>query len=386
MKSHFIKLASSAAFSFVLASSAFAGIDDRLDTLEKDMQEVSARNPQDTLGASFVTSRPEVKGNNWFLTLDITYWHTKMGGTEYAYSLQPNFSGNVLLPQINGDMKENDFGWDVGVKVGLGYKTPHDAWDIYARYTYFNSDDTSSSSKAEPSALVSLTNFALLFANKVKSHVEIDYDNVDLELARSYFYSQYLAFRPHFDLKTTWIDIDQDVQITASSINGGTRPVNTDGLDFKTKDDCRFWGLGPRVGIDSKWFLGYGFHIFGDLAGSVQYGYFKTEAREFVPPSALPFIPDGQVLKMKHKFHRFIPSVQMFLGLGYDTYLNDEKQHLGFKLGYEVQYYWRVNQITKGDEFTFNVGQNQIQTRLAFEKASEDLMFYGITGEVRLDF
>ncbi|MCB1073887.1 MAG: MOMP family protein, partial [Chlamydiia bacterium] len=63
-----------------------------------------------------------------------------------------------------------------------------------------------------------------------------------------------------------------------------------------------------------------------------------------------------------------------------------EKQHLGFKLGYEVQYYWRVNQITKGDEFTFNVGQNQIQTRLAFEKASEDLMFYGITGEVRLDF
>lgn len=380
MKSHFSKLASSVAFSIVLASSAFAGIDDRLDTLEKDMQEISARNPQDTLGASFTTSRPEIKGTNWFLTFDITYWHTKMGGTEYAYSLHPQFSNGVVLPQINGDMKENDLDWDVGFKVGLGYKTPHDDWDVYARYTYFNGDNSSHSTKAEPSALVPLTSFGLVFAHKVKSRVEIDYDNVDLELARSYFMSQRLAFRPHFDLKTTWIDIEQDVRITASSIDNTNDTV---GLDYKTKDDVHFWGLGPRAGIDSKWFLGYGFHLFGDFAGSVQYGYFKTKAREYLPPSALPFLPDGEALQMKHKFHRFIPFVQMFLGLGYDTYINEERQHLAFKLGYEVQYYWRVNQISTADDF--NGASNQ-QIRLQFQKASEDLMFYGITGEFRLDF
>ena len=384
MKSHFKKLASSVAFSTLLMTSAYAGIDERLDTLEKDMQEISARNPQDTLGAGFTTSRPEVTGSNWFLTFDLTYWHTKMGGTEYAYSLHPTFTQQgVLLPNINGDLKENDFGWDIGFKIGLGYKTPHDDWDVFFRYTYFNEDSTGSTTKAEPSALVSLTNFGLLFASKVKSHVEIDYDNVDLELARSYFISGQLAFRPHIDLKATWIDIDQDVQITASSIQNTN---NTIGLDYKTKDDCNFWGLGPRAGIDSKWFLGYGFHIFGDIAGSVQYGYFKTEAREYVPPSSNPTLDDGETFKLKHKFHRFIPFVQMFLGLGYDTYFNNDHHHLGLKLGYEVQYYWRVNQIIKPDNFVNSNAGNSTQTRLMFEKASEDLMFYGITGEVRLDF
>ncbi len=383
MKIHFSKLASSVAFLLVLASSAFAGIDKRLDTLEKDMQEISARNPQDTLGANFTSSRPEVKGTNWFLTFDLTYWHTKMGGTEYAYSLHPQINNSVLLPDISGDLKENGFGWDVGVKVGLGYKTLHGAWDALIRYTYFNGDDISSLSKAEPSALISLTNFGLLFASKVKSHVEVDYDNIDIELACSYFISRRLAFRPHFDMKTTWIGIDQNVQITASSIDNTS---NTVGLDYKTKDDCRFWGLGPRAGIDSKWFLGYGFHFFGDFAGSVQYGYFKTEAHEFLPPSAQPALSGGEAFKIKHKFHRFIPFIQLFLGLGYDTYINDENQHLAFKLGYEVQYYWRVNQINKSDNFTAVSGDNLTQVRLMFEKASEDLMFYGITVEARLDF
>lgn len=383
MKSHFSKIASGAALSMLALSSAFAGIDDRLDTLEKDMQEISARNPQDTLGAGFTTSRPNTVGNNWFVTLDIVYWHPKMGGTEYAYSLHPNFSGNILLPQIDGDVKVNDFDWDVGLKVGLGYKTPHDSWDVYARYTYYNSDDSSHSTKQEPAGLISLTNFGSLLCTKVKSHVEIDLNNLELELARSYFISSRLAFRPHVDVKSTWIDIDQDVYMTISSINNNN---NTVGLDHKTKADSKFWGLGPRIGIDSQWFLGYGFHIFGELAGSLQYGYFKTLQKEFLPPSQNPLLSNGEAYKIKHKFHRFIPSVEMFLGLAWGTFMNEDKQHLGLKLGYEVQYFWRVNQISCPDDFTASGENNVVQARIAFNKGSEDLMFYGITGEVRLDF
>lgn len=84
---------------------AFAGIDDRIDTLEKEMGQISARTPQDTLGTSFTTSNPKVAGGDWFFTFDITYWHTKMGGTEYAYSVR---QFNPILP-INGDVKDNDF-------------------------------------------------------------------------------------------------------------------------------------------------------------------------------------------------------------------------------------------------------------------------------------
>ena len=383
MKSHFSKIASGVTLSMLALTSAFAGIDDRLDSLEKEMQEISARNPQDTLGAGFTTSRPDTVGNNWFVTLDLIYWHTKMGNTEYAYSVHPNFASGRVLPQVDGDIKVNDFGWDLGVKAGLGYKTPHDSWDVYAQYTYFNGDTTSHSTKQEPAALIPLTNFGPLFCTKVKSHIDIDLNNIELELARSFFLSSKLAFRPHIDIKSTWLDISQGVHMTISSIDNND---NTVGLDHKTKADSKFWGLGPRAGFDSQWFLGYGFHIFGELAGSVQYGYFKTLQKEFLPPSQNPLLPNGEAYKLKHKFHRFIPSAEMYLGLAWGTFMNEDKQHLGLKLGYEVQYYWRVNQISYPDDFTSGAQNNVVQARLSLDKGSEDLMFYGITGEARLDF
>ena len=75
----------------------------------------------------------------------------------------------------------------------------------------------------------------------------------------------------------------------------------------------------------------------------------------------------------------------MFLGLGWERYINDEKQHLGLKLGYEVQYYWRVNQIHQPEDFLLDSSQNG-SIGFKFQKQAEDLMFYGITGEIRLDF
>ena len=50
MKQLLLKLSLCAASMFLTASSfAYVDMDDRLDTLEKEMQEISERNPQNTL-------------------------------------------------------------------------------------------------------------------------------------------------------------------------------------------------------------------------------------------------------------------------------------------------------------------------------------------------
>ncbi|MCB1071917.1 MAG: hypothetical protein KDK96_02320 [Chlamydiia bacterium] len=99
MKTHLSKLALGAA-SMLLATSAIAyqDLDDRLDALEKEMQEISARNPQGTVGAGFRTARPDTVGNNWFIFADVLYWHPKMGGTEYAISY--NTADFISLPPL----------------------------------------------------------------------------------------------------------------------------------------------------------------------------------------------------------------------------------------------------------------------------------------------
>lgn len=376
MKNLISKLVPLVAFS---ATTAFAGIGDRIDTLEQEMQQITATTPQDTLGTSFTTATPEIKGGPWFATFDIIYWHIKMGGTEYAYSVS-QFSNATPLP-LNGDTKDNDFDWDWGLKVGLGYKTPHDNWDVYARYTWYETNDTDDSTKPFPSTLIALDRFDFITASRAKSHIDVDYNNVDFELARSYFLSSKLSFRPHIGVKSAWIDINQRIFYTASSqIN---TLVHDGGLDFKTTESVRFWGLGPRAGLDSKWYLGYNFHIFGDVAASVLYGYFKDNHSEYFPRSHDPDLPHGKVVKLKHKFHRYVPFAQMFLGLGWENHINNDKQHLGIKLGYEVQYYWRVNQAHQIED---NTNASDGSFRLQSEKQSEDIMFYGITGEFRLDF
>ena len=79
MKSFIGKMIALAAFSLVLVTSLHAGMDDRLDTLEKEMQEISVRNPQDTLGAGFTSAQIKVENQyNLFFTFDILYWHTKI--------------------------------------------------------------------------------------------------------------------------------------------------------------------------------------------------------------------------------------------------------------------------------------------------------------------
>lgn len=374
--------------------SAYVDMDDRLNELETQMKEVSARNPAETLGASFVGARPETEGTHFYATFDVTYWHTKIGGTEFGITSN-GFDAETPPPQFlslhpGGDLKENDFGWDVGLKAGLGYKTPHDKWDVFLRYTWLSAHDSKSLYKSPPAVIIGIRSFLPVLAKRAKSHVDTDYNNLDLELARSYFISKNYSIRPHFDVKATWLNIRQNISYIFSETFLNPYPAVGD-PEKKIYSSSKFWGVGPRAGIDGKLFIGDGFNLFGELAGSILYGYFKERLKEKFPMGISNDIA-GTLLTARDHYHRFIPFVQMQLGLQWGTYLNDKRQHLDFKIGYEVQYYWRVNQLMQTEEYDsagiIPPNQNDliVGARHLIDKVSEDLMFYGITGEVRLDF
>jgi hypothetical protein len=89
---------------------------------------------------------------------------------------------------------------------------------------------------------------------------------------------------------------------------------------------------------------------------------------------------------MKSKNHLFTPSMQMFLGLIWQTYIMEDTKHLTLGAGYEVNYYWRMNQMLEMDE-TRNSTLNQVTLVTdGYENNSEDVMFYGITFKIKLEF
>ncbi|WP_420420907.1 Lpg1974 family pore-forming outer membrane protein [Simkania sp.] len=361
-----------AALALGVPSLSFGNIDDRIQDLEMEMKEISVRTPHETLGIQFGSARPDVRGDSrYFLTFDILYWHTKVGGTEFAYTTQ----SPQRFPS-KGSLKHNHFSWDLGLKVGLGYHLTHDGWDLYGCYTWYENDDTDQVAQRFPSFVVPERVYAPFPAEKAKSNYDTDYQSADFELARSYFISRYFSFRPHIGVKSSWINLRQAVTYSL--------PMNSNfpELHFKSKDSNRFWGFGPRLGVNSKWHLGYGFSIFGEVSAALFYGYFNTGHKESVPPNLVAG-NRGTIINLESKFHHYVPFISYHLGLCWQRYVNRQRQHIAFSLGYETQYYWRVNQMNHNGLTTFTQGQ---LIRLAFDHDSEDLSFYGMTGRFRLDF
>jgi len=283
--------------SLLASSTAFThmDMDSRVSQLENQMQQVRTETAMGTYGAQTAIARPEVDGRGWFLTLDILYWHAKVGGTEYAYS---DDSPAATLP-IKGRTKHIDFKWDWGLRFGLGYNFAHDGWDAHLQYTWYDSSGSNSTRAGLNSSIVPLRgssqivativppgtiNDEFLFCASAKSQFDFDFSALDLELGRAYFISGKLSFRPHWGLKTAWLDLEQTTRYT-----GGIPRQNSEdngaleGLSINTvhiKGECDFWGIGPRAGVDSKWHLGSGFSIFGDVAAALLFGFFDVDHNE----------------------------------------------------------------------------------------------------------
>ncbi len=352
---------------FAASASVFAApdMDTRVHHLEQQMKQVRTETASGTYGAKTATARPEVDGSGMYINVDILYWHAKVGGTEYCYTDQ---DPGATLP-IQGSLRENDFDWDWGFRIGLGYNFEHDGWDAFLNYTYFDSSDGSKTAAGFNGSVIPLKGTPsitgstdLTSVTNATSNYKFDYDNLDLELGRNYFISRSLSFRPHFGLRSTWLDLTQ-----RTNFYGGSVLLDNQLLVY---DSNNFWGLGPRAGVNSKWHLTNGFSVVGNLAGALLYGYYKVEHNENDTTSL------SHSLEIDANMHRFCPNAQMYLGLSFDKYIYNDKQHIGVALGWEIQYYWRVNQMLKSDDFQV----------LKYERYSEDAAMYGVTLDIRWDF
>ena len=383
MENKILKKLPMAIAALVATSSGFAASDmeSRVDRLEKQMDEVGTDNAFGGFGAKTAIARPSKEDSNWFLTLDLLYWKPFVGGTEFAYT-----DNNPQLGYpVKGRTKEMSFDWNWGARVGLGYNFNFDGWDLYANYTHFGGGDSKSVSTGgcNNSVVVPLRGGLCLLNNtpsafigtKAKSQYDIDFDSIDVQLGRNYFLSKMLSMRPFFGAKIAWIDLEQETRYCGSTGAGthqfcGTTIVQLGPNVVKIKEDSDFKGAGPEVGFNSKWFLAKGFSFFADALGALCYGFFDVDHREKYS------LNSNTRIKLSGNVHRMIPTAQITGGIAYDIFFDDDKQHLGFRIGYDGQYWWRANQMLKIDD----------AGPLKYERWSEDYSMQGITLQGRWDF
>jgi len=376
-----LKKTSAALIAIAASASAFAGsdIETRVNEIEKKIEMMSTTTSMGNFGPSLVSARAEPDGMGWSLSLDVLYWQSKIGGSTYCAindGLVPSPINFTISP------REPNFQWAWGFKIGAGYNFDHDKWDTKLKYTFFrNHGKDYVNSLSLPSAIVSpmievgapLTyasainyeekNVVLSYADETKTSLKNRYDDLYLDLGRDFFVSKYLSLRPSFGAEAAWFTFTSNTKFSGGQEINLPVPQIANNVDVATNDyqlpdqfsftqtrtiddigDCvlqtvfteKFVGIGPRAALDSRWHLGEGFSIYGDVNAALLYGYFKNNLSQKYGDQ-----PNNEI-RAHYKYHRLVPTAKFELGVVYDKYIMCETQHVSMALGYENQYYWDV--------------------------------------------
>ena len=281
---------------------------------------------------------------------------------------------------LTGETKDINFGWTAGISAGLGINLDWDGWDLQANYQHLTQ---SKSREVSPSgcgnATVMPLNSALCSYNDgvwistgAKSSYDFDFNTVDLQLGRNYFLSHYMSARTFFGVKAAFIDLDQHSEFCGGDGNFTFCNQRFDflgGNALKVRDSNKFSGAGPEMGFQTQWFLAKGFSFFADGVASLMYGYFDVDHTENVSA-------EDHRIDLTGNTHRMVPMAGIVGGMAYDIFFDDDKQHIGFRFGYDTQYYWRVNQMLHME----SAGPSR------YDRYSEDVALRGIVFEGRWDF
>ncbi len=296
--------------------------------------------------------------NGWYFFADALYWHADVGGSDYAFK-----NKNTAAPVISGPNHSLDFKWSWGFRLGIGANIDYDQWDTNFYYTWFQTQNSNATGTSAGQLAVDNIGQVTTFSQG-KIDWRIHFSMLDWELGRWFYVSKHLSLRPHVGVKGGWINQKIEKEFTSAETS----------WDVHVKND--FWGVGASGGLNTTWeFAQYernNFTFFGDVAGAIMYGHFEVDNSELTSAGG-GFKP--------HDLNRnlAVPMLQAILGFGWDRDFNCNRCHVGIRLGYEFQYWFRQNQ-TLINETT--VGGQTVR----YQRAHDDLAFQGLTLDLRFDF
>lgn len=319
---------------------------------------------------------PEAKNSyGIFVSADALLWSFSEGGNCYAVNSNNNANeqDGATLKTASSKDKTN---WSWGSRVGLGYRTPYDGWDLYADWTHFDVRRHSSTSQSPSGDGGIFPGFdrqhadpdvATAYANRAHSRWRCHLDVIDFELGRNFLVSPKLSLRPHVGLRGAII-----TQKVKSHFSGGNWAVPA----FDNSNRNNFYGVGLRSGVNSDWRLGWGFSVYADAAFALLYGHFNIHQR-----STQDTDPDINLLKEHSKENMDIAAMDLALGFRYDVTSSEERVHFYISLGWEQHIYWGVNRWSHRDigDVTVNLDTRVITN-------NDNLTMRGITLSTGLEF
>ena len=338
-------------------------LENRVNTLEQKKSATNALNP---------SGRPQVRdGADLFFTADWLIWQAHENGLDYAVKAQnPQPLESALY---KSSVKNMEFNWNSGFRLGLGWNTPHDGWDLGVNWTWFQNKakqeiTVNSSHILFPSNAYEPANVTVDGFRSADAHWRLHLNLVDLNLGREFFVSKWMTLRPFISLRSGWI-----YQTLHTSFNKAIASDDQKGAFAKNENN--YWGIGPKMGLDTQWGLGYGISLFGNAGASLLYGFFHLENYQ----SQLFSGSHNDVVTNKDSVRVGRAITELALGVRWDKMFADDRCHFGIQGGWENLMFFGQNQFNSFTGTTAASAGAHVSNR-------GDLTIQGWTLSARLDF
>jgi hypothetical protein len=286
------------------------------------------------------------------------YWNSHQEGLEYAVSNQVKVnvdSATSILGANNlvrAKLENPKFDWNFGYKIGLGYTTTCDSWDLGVYWTSYkgHADSNIQELPENNQTLITLWSDAELTRNlihniayEIHTNWHLDLDLIDLELGREYWTSPRMTLRPHVGLRIAFIDQNYHIDHFGGSWTAiGNQPNYVNEVELNND----FHGVGIRAGLNLRWHLGCGWGVYNNFAGSIVYGRFDVDHNETNRRTQTPF-SKTKILETSEGLRAARPMLDLDLGIQWTALICDCKYGLTAMFGWEEHLFFHQNQMRR---------------------------------------
>jgi len=312
-------------------------------------------------------------------TADFLYWRAENHGFSYGYELTTALAADVASPaddQNVGKVVRVKPDWDPGFRVGLGWNTKHDFWDLFLNYTWYanHTKNTNTSTTGFMNVWAPITPEGRF--GTIKGNVHFVMNMGDLEVGRMTYLTKTVAIRPYWGVRGGSINQSFRSHLSELLITGAESGTPLE-IHFNGKN--KYWGVGPRAGVDGQMDVCYGFSVLGKLAGALLYG--KTRANSTSSHILSTADPASANLTTQSNFtdnfDQLVPNLQLSLGLQWQTCFWCEKLFYKMSASWEGNYWW--------NQFNLPVGQITAIPPIP-TVGNQPLTMEGLTLNFELDF
>lgn len=292
---------------------------------------------------------------SWQVGAEFLYWYSNITNLSYALEGKQIDSGDESPSTtfVPTEKAHFDNSWNPGVRVGFSYFNNCSCWEINSDWTYYKNCtngklvvpafDNSSFNGNQPAGTLGLKCPWLLtpnadYYNKVSSNWEVTFNQVDLEVARTFCACSWMSLRPHTGVRGFWTTIDFNVH--------ASRPLRSEAtlLQSSSRFTQKDWGLGFLIGVDASWQLNSCFSLFSETSAALTYGRqsIVRKSKEFEQNSDSETVRDTKATT-EDVTYTMQPILDMALGVRWETLCSCYKVFID--LGWEFHYFYDMNQI-----------------------------------------